>query len=159
MTNGDTPSPEQIRLGDLIRGLKVSHAWGVSLALIGIVVAAFSLGYKAHSLALAVGVREATISAAKHDFCTRYNRYITARDLSRRSISPQDRETLKIAERMLFDLVNNWWSNQNKFSGELSFQPEIIRKGFDPTKSRVVFADGAEFIIPPEIKQRVLEAE
>lgn len=153
------PNPKELRVGELLRRLKVNHLWAVLGAIVALVVAAFSLGFQAHALVSDVGAKRAVVSDTKHEFFTRYNRYVTARDNYERSRSPETREPYELAERMLVDLVERWWADQNAFSGELDFQPEVIRKGFDPTKSRVVFADGAEFIIPPEIKQKVLEAE
>ena len=159
MSNTTPSRPEEMRLGDLLKGLKVSHAWAILAAVLGLVIGAFSLGYKAHSLTAPLRVQEATMSEAEQEFFLRYNRYITARDNDRETNSIEAEQSLSIAERMLFELVHDWWKNQNTFSGTLDFQPEIIRKGFDPTKSRIVFADGAEFVIPPEIKQKVLDAE
>lgn len=149
--------PEDIRIGDLLRNMKVTHLWASVVTVLSLASAAFLLGYQVHSLVSDVGVRKCTISEVKHKFFARYNRYITARDNFEENPSPKNRQTYELAEKMLLELVQSWWTDQNDFSGDLDFQPEVIRKGFDPSKSKVVFADGAEFVIPPEIKKQVLE--
>lgn len=158
MNTQDPVVPEELRLGELIRGLKVSHAWAVVALAAGLLAGAFSVGYKASSWAGAVGAQRVAISVAKHEFFTRYNRYITNRDSLQAHFSLEAETEFEQAEKLLFELIHGWWTSQSTFSGDMNFQPEVIRKGFDPRKSLVIFADGAEFVIPPEIKQKVLEA-
>lgn len=171
---------EELTVGDLFSKLKVSHAWAILGIAVALIFTAGGIGYKLHGIAHGASIRTAEVSEMKKEFFTRYNRYITTRDILlhryvnlSQSISTLEKDLdrweeredsalvkdFMLARKMMFSMISTWWSNQNKFEGSLYFQPEVIRKEYDPTKSRVQFADGSEYVIPPEIKLMVLEQE
>jgi len=151
--------PDQLTIGELLSRLKVAQAWGFAVIIFGLVTGAFVMGYKLQDMLALSMQRQVTMSEMKHEFFTRYNRYITARDLREAEPTPSTTQDFELAKKMFVDLVSGWWTKQHTFEGDLTLRPEIIRKGFDPTKSRIIFADQAEFVIPPEIKEEVLQLE
>ena len=152
-------APHEPTIGELLSRLKVSHTWGIVVIIFGLVSGSFGLGYKLEEVISGAKVRNVAISEMKHEFFARYNRYITTRDNFEASSTTEAKESYELAKTMFVDLISGWWEDQQNFDGDLTLKPEVIRKGFDPTKSKVIFADGAEFVIPPEIKLEVLERE
>ena len=119
---------------------------------------------RAREAAAAKASREASQSQLKrlsqqHDFVTRYLRYETSR--RRVAEAPDDaqaRSTHALAERMFVELVRRWWKKQEELDGSIQLREvQVIRKGSDPTDSRVQFTDGTVWPIPAEIKAKVLE--
>lgn len=96
---------------------------------------------------------------SQHEFLVRYLRYETSRQILDEDFNQDNKEKLKLAEKMFVDLVLKWWKQQQELDGSLVLNRQIIRKGLDPTNSRVEFADGTVWPIPTEIKMRVLQRE
>ncbi len=96
---------------------------------------------------------------SQHEFLVRYLRYETSRQILDEDFNQQNEEKLKLAEKMFVDLVVKWWKQQQQLDGSLVLNQQVIRKGLDPTNSRVEFADGTVWPIPTEIKMRVLQQE
>ena len=89
----------------------------------------------------------------------RYLRYEINRQLLNEDQSDNVRTEFETAKRMFVQLIQKWWKRQEDFDGNLVLNPLLIRKGLDPTNSRVEFADGTVWVIPPEIKRQVLDLE
>jgi len=96
---------------------------------------------------------------SQHEFLVRYLRYETSRQILEEDFNQQNEEKLKLAEKMFVSLVLKWWKQQQELDGSLVLNRQIIRKGLDPTNSRVEFTDGTVWPIPTEIKMRVLQQE
>jgi len=94
-----------------------------------------------------------------HEFLVRYLRYETSRLILDEDFNRQNEEKFKLAEKMFVDLVLKWWKQQQELDGSLVLNRQIIRKGLDPTNSRVEFTDGTVWPIPTEIKMKVLQQE
>jgi hypothetical protein len=185
MANSEARLPEELRLGELLRRLKVSHAWTLLGVVAGLLAGAFLFGYKTNVWVHGYTSRPATVSAHMRQFLVDYNRYITTRDslftnLTRAYdkdsyiLAPESllryaqqeiyrlrdkQEEFKRAEGIFFTLIRNWYTRQITHSSDLKFEPEYIdKRGIDPRNSRVIFADGTEVSIPPEIKEKVLKS-
>ena len=96
---------------------------------------------------------------SQQEFLIRYLRYETARQLFDDQRSAESESSLKLAEKMFVELILRWWKNQQDLDGNLVLNQQVIRKGLDPTNSRVEFADGTAWPIPTEIKLEVLQRE
>jgi hypothetical protein len=96
---------------------------------------------------------------SRHEFMVRYLRYETSRGILDADFSRENEEKFKLAEQMFVKLVLDWWKKQQDLDGELILNRQIIRKGLDPTNSRVEFTDGTVWPIPTEIKMKVLLQE
>ena len=148
-----------ITVGDVFRRMRITQLWTVIASICALLTASFSLGHYVSDLQAGRRKQSATMSDMKQEFLTRGFRYLSAKAADARDSSEQSRQTLKTDNDMLVALISKWWTNQQTFEGTLSLQPEIIRKSAEPTKSKIVFADGTDWVIPPEIKQQVLDKE
>ncbi|MGE0822119.1 MAG: hypothetical protein AB7G75_08040 [Candidatus Binatia bacterium] len=100
-----------------------------------------------------------TTLESHHEFVVRYLRYVTSREILDADFSQENKVQFELAEKMFVDLIENWWNQQHQLDGSLVLNQQIIRKGLDPTNSRVEFADGTVWPIPTEIKRKVLQEE
>ena len=96
---------------------------------------------------------------SQHEFLVRYLRYETSRLVLNEDASQDNEDKFQLAEKMFVDLILKWWKQQQELDGSLVLNPQILRKGLDPTNSRVEFADGTIWPIPTDIKKKVLLQE
>jgi hypothetical protein len=159
MARPKSENPSEITVGDVFRRVRVTQLWVVIGSICALLAASFSLGHYVSDLQAGRRKQIETMSDMKQEFFIRSFRYLSVRDADARASSDESRRALKTANDMLVALISKWWTSRQTFEGILSLQPEIIRKSADPTKSKIVFADGTDWVIPPEIKQQVLDKE
>lgn len=152
---GIKSSREEMRLQELFSALKPTHALGIIVSILSIVLVAFYLGWTIHALTSDISDRLAA-DTAQHNFFSHYNRYITARDRYYESGSLEDARVFKITERVFVELVYQWWKNRDNLGTTVELQSGRIPKAIGPTPSRIVFVDDSEFVVPPEIVVKVI---
>ena len=96
---------------------------------------------------------------SQNEFLLRHLRYETSRQILHEEFNEQNKEKFKLAEKMFVNFILKWWKNQQELDGSLVLNRQIIRKGLDPTNSRIKFADGTVWPIPTPIKRQVLQQE
>jgi hypothetical protein len=167
----------QMSILQLLGLLRPGQLWGTLAAIVGLIVGAFTLGnyMSQHKLSVAeekiklhnqrveelksqLGKMEAKSVQAdtKQEFLIRYLRYMTYKEMLEEDFSSETQAKFEQVENMFVDLIAGWWKRQNEFNGTLVLNPAVIRKGLDPTNSRVSFPDGSGWPIPTDIKQKVL---
>ena len=96
---------------------------------------------------------------SQHEFFVRYLRYETSRQILNEQFNEENSGNHQLAEKMFVDLILKWWKQQQELDGNLVLNQQVIRKGLDPTNSRIAFADGTIWPIPTSIKLKVLQQE
>ena len=146
-----------LTIGDLLRRLRPAQLWAVGAAVVALIGGTFVLGQSLGQYRAGVMEERLQLVESQEKFFVRYLRYLIAKDRLQRSSSAESERDFKLANDMFVRQIETWWTRQESFDGEIVLSQQIVRKGHDPTHSRVIFADETEWPIPPEIKRQVLE--
>jgi hypothetical protein len=146
-----------LTIGELLRRLRPVQIWAVGAAVVALIGGTFTLGQSLGQYRASAMEERLQLVESQEKFFVRYLRYLIAKDRLQRSTSTKSEQDFKLANDMFVRQIETWWTRQESFDGELELGQQIVRKGDDPTQSRVIFADETEWQIPPEIKRQVLE--
>jgi hypothetical protein len=160
---------------ELMGRIRPGQFWGTLGAVAGLVVAAFLLGnyvtqfrvdYTQQKVQAAEdhikdlkeqldkGAARQQQVEAKQEFLVRYLRYMTYREMLRAHHTPENQAKFTQAETMLVHLLKRWWAQHQDAKTKFVFG-QLQKESLDPAGARIVFADGSEWPIPKEVKEKV----
>ena len=171
MNNSDKiKDVDKITIGRLFSSLKVGQLWALIIAISTIIGLVFTLGYR---FGIAES-KEELFESKEESVANRYNkdkcdfmetdlRYKMAREkvLANENEATQqaDSANLALTKKAFVLLISKWWKKQS-FDGHIQMGSiEKIAKGAYLTDSKIIFNDSTVWVIPPEIKQIVLNTE
>jgi hypothetical protein len=152
-----------VTIGELAKSLKVSQAWSLAIAVVGLLSGAFVLGTKFdssqhqrdQSQIEEMRDRLSKVQEA-HDFLTRYVAYLIDWRLqfggfAQPPTAGPEAEQATRSREILVDLLAPWYTRQ------VGANTYTIGPVFDKTwrESTVRLSDGSRWVVPPEVKDAV----